>query len=319
MKPGAWFSLLGIAVISTVGIAYLTFGVIRFEPGRSEIEAKLVVPNAAGLQVGSPILLRGIEVGSVTGMSRARSAVDVDFTVNTRFRIPIDSTVVIEGLSALGEPYVMFEPRSENGPYLTQGQVVHGEKVTTPLSIPQVAHLVAQAMNQLDPRILDRLLDTAELALRGTDEVVPRLSRSTDLIAAMLVSRADTFGAMLTDLQQIAPDMEWTGPAFEAAAPRLTEFAERVGEIADAVGRLVQTGDTPRMYQQGNGLVPFLAKLRDWVNEAGPDIAAMAPALQPLAASAASAVPQVDLSALIASAAAASGPPGALHLRINVK
>ncbi len=319
MKPGAWFSLLGIAVICAVGVAYLTFGVIRYEPGRSEIGAKLVVPNAAGLQVGSPILLRGIEVGSVTGMSRGRSAVDVEFTVDTRYRIPLDSTVIIEGLSALGEPYVMFAPESENGPYLTQGQVVQGERVNTPLSIPQVAHLVAQAMNQLDPGILDRLLDTAEVALRGTDEVVPRLSRSTDLIAAMLVSRADTFGSMLTDLQQIAPDMDWTGPSFEAAAPRLTEFAERVGEIAEAVGRLVQTGDTPRMYQQDNGLVPFLAKLTDWVNEAGPDIAAMAPALQPLAASAASSIPQVDLSALIASAAAASGPPGAMHLRINVK
>jgi hypothetical protein len=73
------------------------------------------------------------------------------------------------------------------------------------------------------------------------------------------------------------------------------------------------------MYQQGDGLVPFLQKLTEWIDEAGPDIQPLAPAIEPLADATAAAVPRLDLSTLIAQAAQATSPPGSLHLRVNVE
>ncbi|GEM30286.1 hypothetical protein NN3_12930 [Nocardia neocaledoniensis NBRC 108232] len=319
MKAGPLLSLLGIAVITVVGVGYLTFGVVRFEPTREAIGATIELPDAAGLQPGSPILLRGVEVGSVDAVRRVRGLVEVGFRVDTRYRIPLDSTVFIESLSGLGEPYVVFAPESADGPFLRDGQRLAGEKIRAPLSIAAVARLITEAMEQLDPAVLDRLVATAEAALRDTGQLVPGMARSSDLIAAMLMSRSATYGRLLTDLQQVVPDMAWTGPAFSAAAPKFVEFGQRVDEIAQAVQRLVRTGETPEMYVEGNGLVPFLDKLTDWIDRAGPEIAPLAPALQPLADAATASLGGLDLSALIGSAAAASEPAGALHLRINVK
>ncbi|MFD4429061.1 MlaD family protein [Nocardia sp. NPDC058497] len=319
MKTGPLVSLLGIAVISLVGVGYLTFGVVRYEPLREQLAATLELPDSAGLLPGSPILLRGVEVGSVTGVQRARGRVAVRFAIDARYEIPVDSTVFIESLSGLGEPYVVFAPSSTQGPFVRDGQTLAGEKIRAPLAIAEVARLVAEAMEQLDPQVLDRLIATAEAAMRGTGELVPRLARSSDLVAAMLMSRSATYGQLLADLERVTPDMTWTGPAFTAAAPNFVEFGQRVDEIAEAVQRLVRTGNTPEMYVEGHGLVPFLDQLTDWIDKAGPELAPLAPALQPLADAATDSAGRLDLSALIGSAAAASAPAGALHLRVNVK
>ncbi|WP_336083376.1 MlaD family protein [Nocardia sp. SSK8] len=319
MKRGPLISMLGILVISLVGVGYLTFGVVRYDPLREQLSATMELPDSAGLLPGSPILLRGVEVGSVTGVRRARDHVEVRFSVDRRYEIPVDSTVFIEAMSGLGEPYVVFAPSSRGGPYLSDGQRLAGERIRAPMPIAEVARMITAALDQLDPQILDRLVGTAEAALRDTGQLVPRLARAGDLVAAMLMSRAATYGELLTDFERITPDMAWAGPSFEAAAPKFVEFGERVDEIAEAVDRLVRTGNTPEMYVEGHGLVPFLDQLTDWIDRAGPELAPLAPALQPLADAATAAASGLDLGALIGSAAAASAPAGALHLRINVK
>ena len=124
---------------------------------------------------------------------------------------------------------------------------------------------------------------------------------------------------MLIDLQAIAPDMDWVGPAFVSGSPLWVQFAERVDEIAQSVQRLSDTGDTPTMYLEGNGLVPFLNRLAAYFDTTGPDFRALAPAVQPLAELATNSIPQVDISALIAQALESTSPDGAVHLQINVK
>ncbi|MGW5575196.1 MlaD family protein [Nocardia thailandica] len=319
MKPGPLISLFGIAVITVVGAAYLTFGVVRYNPSVERTHATLVLKDSAGLLAGSPILLRGVEIGEITEVHRAGQQVEVGLAVDPAYRLPADSDLYIETLSALGEPYVVFTPSGTGGATLREGQVLTGDRVHAPLSIPEVARLITTALDQLDPAVLDRLITTAETALHGTDTLVPRLARASDLIAAMLTSRSATFGALLANLQRVAPDMDWMGPSFSTAAPRFTEFGERVSQIAAAVQRLINTGDTPAMYVENMGLVPFLDRLTGWIREAGPEIEPYAPMLAPLAASTAESVPQMDLSALIASAAAATAPSGSLHLRVGMK
>ncbi|MCP2297327.1 virulence factor Mce family protein [Nocardia amikacinitolerans] len=319
MRVGSLFSLGGIAAITVLGIGYLTFGVVRVEPMRESLRATLVVGNSGGLEVGSPILLRGVEVGEVTALRRGRGRVEADFDLDRRYRLPVDSTVVIEGLSALGEPYVEFTPNTDDGPYLAEGQVLEGLRVRTPLSTPEVARLVTQVMNQLDPNAIGEFIDTLGIAMEGTESVTPGLTRSTDLLAAAIMSRSPQIGTIMTDLQSIAPDMDWTGPSFATAAPSFIEFGQRVDQIAEAVGRLARTGDTPAMYLEGNGLVPFLTRLTEWIATVGPEVKPLAPMLQPLADAAAHSAPQVDLSALITQALAATEPEGAVRIRVGVK
>jgi len=48
-------------------------------------------------------------------------------------KIPVDSPVFVHNLSAVGEQYLDFEPKSKQGPYLKEGDTVRGNADSVPL------------------------------------------------------------------------------------------------------------------------------------------------------------------------------------------
>ncbi|MGW4352885.1 MlaD family protein [Nocardia sp. NPDC004582] len=318
MKLGSLVSLGGIAGILVLGSGYLAIGVAGVDPMAEYTTATMVLGNTAGLATGSPILLSGVKVGDVTAVRDADSGAEVRFRVTGRYPIPVDSAVSIEQLSALGEPYVEFTPKSEGGPYLRDGQTISAERISRPRSIPEVARLMTQVLNQLDPAAMSRLTDTFGGALDGTDSAMADLGRSTALLAASLDSRLPEIAKTFTDMQTMADDIGWVATAAPAAAPPFVEFSVRVDQIAQALGRLFRAGGGPRMYLDENGLVPFLTRLTAWVDTAGPELAPLVPVLRPLVDDAAAQSPRIDLSRLISAALDGVGDD-AVRLRIHLK
>ncbi|QIS09482.1 MlaD family protein [Nocardia arthritidis] len=318
MKVGSLASLGGIAAITVLGAGYLTFGVVRADPFAEYTNASMVLRDSGGLGAGSPILLTGIPVGKVTAVDNTASGVEVRFRVKREQRLPTDSTITIEQLSALGEPYVQFVPKGDGGPYLQDGQRLDTKSVTAPLSIPEVARLVTKTMNQLDPKVVGSLVDTMGRAISGTEATMPQLARSGDLLASTIMSRAPKIAELFNSFQQAAGDIDWAGPATSDAAPNLVQFEKSLAALVEAVGRLVNTPGNPDVYLQGNGLAPFLAKVTEWLNKVGPDIKEMLPGLRPLTDAITATGPQLDISALISQALQQTGDD-AVKVRITVK
>ncbi|RJO79379.1 MCE family protein [Nocardia panacis] len=318
MKLGSLASLGGIAAITALGASYLTFGVVRADPFAEYTNASMVLKDSGGLGVGSPILLTGIPVGKVTAVDNSAAGVEVRFRVDGAQHLPTDSTITIEHLSALGEPYVQFVPKTQGGPYLRDGQRLDTRSVTAPLSIPQAARLVTRTMNQLDPKVVGSLLNTASGALSGTQSTIPGLARSGDLLAATIMSRSPRIAELLNSFQYAAGDIAWAGPATSAAAPNLVRFGASLEELVEAVGRLVNQPNTPQMYLEGNGLVPFLQQVNERLDKVGPEVRSMLPGLRPLTDSLTATGPEIDISALIAQALAQTGED-AVKVRVTVK
>lgn len=318
MRRGALTSLGGIVAITVAGASYLTFGVVRADPFADYTHTTMVLTDSGGLGVGSPVLLTGLEVGRVTTVTHTAAGVEVGMRLAADKRVPTDSTVTIEHLSALGEPYVEFRPETGNGPYLHDGQRLETAKVRMPLSIPQVARLVTGTMNQLDPAVVGSLVSTAGTALAGTDAAIPNLTRSADLLAAAIMSRSPRIADLLNSFQAAAADIDWAGPATSAAAPEFVRFTRALNDLVAAVGRMVDAQPAEK-YTEGNGLAPFLTKLTERLAELGPELKSLTPALAPLTDAVTAAAPQVDISSLITQALDDVGTDGTVRVRINVK
>ncbi|MFC9897402.1 MlaD family protein [Nocardia sp. NPDC127579] len=318
IKPGSLASLTGIAAILVLGAAYLTFGVVRFDPFAEYTSASMLLRNSGGLGVGSPILLTGIPVGKVTSVDSTPAGVEVGFRVDAEHRLPTDSVVTVEHLSALGEPYVQFVPKGAGGPYLRDGQRLDTAEVRTPLSIAEVARLVTKTMNQLDPTVVDSLVRTMGTALDGTQAVMPELTRSGDLLAATIMTRSPRIAELLNSFQYTASDIAWADPALSEAAPNFAEFGRVLDGLVEAVGRVVTAAGAPEMYLEGNGLVPFLEQLTRWLEEVGPELKALIPGLRPVTDAVTSSAPALDLSALISQALAGTDAD-AVRVRVAVK
>ncbi|MGV9412888.1 MlaD family protein [Nocardia sp. NPDC003693] len=318
MKWGSLASLGGIAAVTVVGASYLTFGVVRADPFAEFTHASMVLANSGGLSVGSPILLTGMRVGQITSVEGTAAGVEVGFRVDADRRVPTDSVISIEQLSALGEPYVEIRPKTGNGPYLRDGQRLDTATIKSPLSIPEVSRLVNQVMNQLDPKVAASLASTLGAAFEGTESVMPQLTRAGDLLASAIMSREPKIAQLLNSFQAAASNMDGIGAATAAAAPALVQFTRSLEELVNAVGRLVDQTPGPQSYVDSNGLAPFLAKLTEWLRQAGPELNSLAPQLQPLADAARTTGPQLDISALISQALAATGE-SSVRVWVNVK
>ncbi|MEV6768751.1 MlaD family protein [Nocardia sp. NPDC051030] len=319
MKPSSLLSLGAIATVFVFGIGYLTFGVVRVDWFQHYISSAMTLSNSGGLVARSPVLLSGVRAGEVTSVRDTVAGVRVDFRVNADYHIPVASSVVIENLSALGEPYIEFLPARPGGPYLVDGQQIRAEEIRTPLSIPDMAGAVTELLDQLDPQVINSLVGTVHQAMSGTDTVIPELARSTRLLAATMLSRTAAVRTILTNAQRIVGDLGGVGPALAEGGPMMGDLGKVVHSMVDTIERLMVQGKFPQDYVDGNALLPFLDRLTKLIERAGPDLQTLVPALQPLAAEATGALQQMDVSALISQALHATADDGALHLRIGVK
>ncbi|MFI6866484.1 MlaD family protein [Nocardia sp. NPDC050406] len=323
MKPNTLLSLASIAVILVVGCVYLTFGVVRVTWFQEQVRASMIVPESGGLLPRSKILLSGVEVGQVTSVEHVAEGVAVAFRIDAKYRIPTASAVRIEGLSGLGEAYVEFDPPSGEGPYLRDGQVVHATELAAPVSIPDIARTTTELLRQLDPPALASLVDTFSAAVDGTDAVIPQLSRSTTLLASTLLARTEVIRRLLIALQANATDMDWTGPAMRQAAEPWAQFGPRVVEVAASIAAIIRAGNVPHSFLEDTpetiGLAPFLREITVRLERIGPEVAPLAPLLQPVFALVPPLLGRLDLGSLISQALHATTPDGTLRLQINVK
>lgn len=319
IRPASAASLGAILLVLVFGIGYLSVGVLGVDPFREQLTAHLLVRNSGGLGVNSPVMRTGIRIGKVTRIVRTADGVQVDFQIDGAHRIPVTSSVVIENLSALGEPYLEFKPRHDQGPYVHDGQRLDARAERAPVLIPQLSVKVVDFIGQLDPKAIARLVGTLDTALKGTEGEVPRLERSTRLLAATLLSRSAALRQLSADLQATGADMEWTGPALAASGPAWGAFGGRIDALINTAATVFEVGDAPNDYVNGDGVVPFLHRLADLLNRIGPQMSELAPVLAPMAGQIDGALGRLDISALLTQALATVGDDGALHLRIDVK
>ncbi|WP_433760410.1 MlaD family protein [Nocardia sp. CA-135398] len=116
MKMRLLVSGTAIVVVPALGVGYMVLGALRIRPFADYTTVRMLLQNSRGLNTGSPVLLQGVEVGKVTGVHTAASGVETTLRVDDTYRIPADSAVRIENLSALGEPYVDSNRRTRCSP-----------------------------------------------------------------------------------------------------------------------------------------------------------------------------------------------------------
>ncbi|WP_433561193.1 MlaD family protein [Nocardia sp. CA-151230] len=323
MKRESVASLGAIAAVFALGAGYLTVDVVRVDWVHDYTRVSMALPNSGGLLPKSPVLYRGVRVGDVTAVTTAGRGVVVNLRIEHGYRLPVSSAVVIERLSALGEPYLDFRPGTGAGaPYLADGQRIAADQVRLPVSIPQVADTLTRLLEQFDPQALGELVSTLSQGLAGTEQIIPELGRSTGLLAATLLSRSDKLRGLLEQFQRLGADIDWAGPAFTESGPFWGQYGGKLREIVDVVEKLVRNpegGTMPDDYVGGDGLVPFLNRIIAFLKENGPELRQLAPALRPMAESATAAAGQLDLSGLITQALHGTADDGAVQLRITVE
>jgi virulence factor Mce-like protein len=179
-------TLVAIAVLFAVGVGYLLFEVVQIDPFHRSMIMTVELARSGGLLDHSQVSYRGYPVGRVRQILLRPGGVRVTIGVEEGTRIPSDTDVAVADLSAAGEQYLDFRPRTDHGPYLADGAVIEQRDTSIPVPFSQVISQVSRLAQQVDPAQANAVVDELAKAFGGSAPDIQRVVDGGDFLLAGL-------------------------------------------------------------------------------------------------------------------------------------
>ncbi|MBN1900177.1 MCE family protein [Candidatus Sumerlaeota bacterium] len=119
-----------VGIFIVIGIVFLLWLSLRVDESLFKkpegMELKAFFNDAKGLEIGSPVKLAGLDVGSVTSMNfdSEKGKVEVDMFINSPYKLKKDSVASIRLQTLLGQHYVGVDFGEPSSPDLSWGASV---------------------------------------------------------------------------------------------------------------------------------------------------------------------------------------------------
>lgn len=303
------FALIGVFAVNYFKSIGVTLG-----PPSQRVNVSMEVPDVNGLVVGSSVQLRGVPIGEVNSIATTAAGATVRFWFDSRFRIPIDSDVRLENLSALGEAYIGLLPRTDSTPVLQDGQRIATELITQPPSISELATSVVRALNQVDPEALERIIHETDTALPDTTEVLPNLSRTNTLLRNTAAHMNGKGRDLLGNFQVLLRNAGFVGPVLAFNAP----YIPRIGyDFNWAFANAVE------IYRRGgpgtvHNFEHFIGRVEHLLDHSAGDLKVLMQSMLPYLNDISGALMNLDTGQVLGNMLAAVPEDGAVTLHVTV-
>lgn len=316
MKKSTFLSLLTFALVMVLGTAYIAFGVLHWRPLADYRSVTMKLDNANQLLPDSSVLLRGVKVGNVETIDRKDGKVVVKFRYDGKYKIPSDTGLRIEQLSAVGEPYIDFRPENLNGPYLADGSTIDIAKIKEPLSLPETFQLISGLTSNINSTDLGGITETLADATSNTQGSLPNISQAGDLLARTLTARMPNIRRMMENTQDYQADMDWLPGAISEFGPATRTFVVKDVEVLKALDVLMKGINGPEMLTKS--VNPFLMKIAPNTSKLLSNLGPMTEPLVPVVQALTDVLPQIDMAALLSQALNTVGSDGAANLTVVI-
>ena len=202
-----------------------------------KILIRAYVDDAAGLRVGAPVRLEGVDIGNVAKIrvvadpKRALAPVEIVSKITTKYQDTMNKGchVLLTTAGVLGEVFVDVDCREAKG-----GPLVSGDELPTK-DVPQLQDVVR--------------------ASQGTLQNVDTLVKRMDNIISYVQSGQGSIGKAIKD-----PEL------FDRANDMLAQLQKAVGEINSSKGTIGKLLNSDELYNKANAAVDSLNKIIDEVN-----------------------------------------------------
>lgn len=307
-------TFIAFGLMIAIGAAYIGSLGVRIGPPSDRTNISMQVADINGLVVDSNVLLRGVPVGKVTNIQSSVSAATVDFYIDNRYRVPIDTDLRLENLSALGETYIGLVPRRDGGPMMYNGMSIATEKVTQPASISELATSVVRLLNQTDPGSLRRIVNEADTAMPDPNLVLPNLSRTATLFRNTALSMHGRGRDLLDNFDTLLRNASWVGPLLADMAPGVGQTGYNVAQTLSSA-RLTLVQGAPGILVD---FTKFLDRIQRLLDNNSSDLKLLGEAFLPHLKGVAGALMNFDTGQILSNVLATVPPDGAVTLHVAV-
>ncbi len=168
------FLLITLLTVSVLSARYVGLW-DRVVGGQYHVAADF--EQSGGIFVGSEVSYRGVTVGRVDNLRLSKDGVVVEANIQRGVKIPKDTKVVVENRSAVGEQYLDFQPRSEGGAVLADGDVIPRKDTQYPLRVDTLLLDLDRTVNSVDKKDLSTVVDELGYGFAGRGSGPPAAHR----------------------------------------------------------------------------------------------------------------------------------------------
>lgn len=312
-KTTATFVAFSVMIVGF--LVYVAALGLRVSPPSARANLTLEVPDVNNLVVDSSVLLRGVPVGKVGRIDTTISNATIHFYIDSKFKVPADSLVRLENLSALGESYIELEPQKSEGPAFIDGQHVASDLIKAPRSISELGTSVVRMLNQLDPGQLENVIKEADAGLPDPYAVLPNLERASNLLRNTTAGLNGHGKMALENLQSLLENAGFVGSLLADAAPYVRELGPYVHDLWDYGASINLRLDSPgNVYIIGK----FIQRIQKLLDDRAPDIRVLTEPLTPNIQAIANSLGTIDSGQVLTNLLAAVPEDGAINLHVTL-
>jgi len=232
--------VLLVAALVTVGIK-AAFGAYD---GGYELRGTFVAAGQ-GLNEGSSVAIRGVNVGEVAGIRLVGNRAEVRLRIEDGVRVPVDVAAVIRPKTLFGEKYVDLDPGDSEGtgPFLADGGVI--EDTLGGFELERVLADAYPVLEAIDPVELAVLLDELATAANGLGPSIDRQIGNAAVLAELAASNdaelrqlSSDLALLTEELESVAPDVVTGARDLNGALPTLADGGDELNAALRDTSRL---------------------------------------------------------------------------------
>ncbi len=245
-KVGA-FTVGGLMLLggATAGLGNFNFG------SNDDLILYAGFKQVVGLMPQSDVRLSGVLVGKVTKIANEGTGVTVTMNVDPEVKIPKQSKVSIASSGVMGEKFINFQPKVDDGEYLQNGEYLYGADEA---GMDQMFDGLTKVMVEVEELIKDVHAiigdDTFQKSVVEMSKNMEEASSNVNALTASLAKTANdneaTFNDMISQMNGILQGMNGTVANVEHMTANLDKFAGDPKTVEDLKSTLDSIAKTTK-------------------------------------------------------------------------
>ncbi|MFF5990103.1 MCE family protein [Prauserella flavalba] len=245
------FVVVALGTVAFVGANYA--GLARLF-GDGGYVVRLQLSEGGGIFTNGEVTYRGVAVGRVGDMRLTDDGMEADLVLESSAPpIPVNSQAVVANRSAVGEQYVDLQPRTEDGPFLTDGAVIPREATTLPMPVEDLLANLSAFTESVPTESLQVVVDEFYDAMRGAGPSLQVLLDSSSSFTRTAAEHLPQTSALIDDGATVLRTQADSSQAWRSFADNAVLLAEELASADGDLRRLI--GTAPQAATQLSGLL----------------------------------------------------------------
>ena len=260
-------NLVVFVAVFLVMCVWAVRNVVTFDVVERPYELDIDLQAASGLAPGAEVAYLGVNYGRVGDIELVEGGVRATLKIDDGREIPRGSIARVFRKSAIGEPYIDFQPPgdfdfdgADEDDFYQPGDVVPVDDTENPIEFSELLRTASALISEIEPERAATLLHELALALDGRGDDLREMTEASDTLAATFAERTDALDRLAENNTRLT----------RVLAERRTAFGQTVTDLAALAESLRNaSGDTQVLLDRGTQL---LAEVGDLVSDARPSL-----------------------------------------------